>query len=92
MAWTPSQSVTLASLAMASPPMASISATTSSAGVESAPVPSVAPPRSFTTILAPSAAISRACSRPMPRPAPVMIATRPSNEPMCQYLPVACES
>src|SRR5687768_11967608 len=37
---------------------------------------------SFTTTRAPSAANNRACSRPIPRPAPVMIATRPSSAPM----------
>ncbi len=76
-----SKSVTSAPLAMASPPMASISATTSFAGPESDPVPSGPPPRSFTTTLAPSDASIRACSRPMPRPAPVTIATRPSHSP-----------
>src|SRR6202012_5980521 len=35
-----------------------------------------------TTTLAPSLANSSACSRPMPRPAPVMTATRPSNAPI----------
>src|SRR5439155_24400132 len=56
-----------------------ISSTTCWAGDASAPVPSGLPPRSFTTTLAPSAANRSACSRPMPRPAPVMTATRPSN-------------
>ena len=40
------------------------------------------PPRSFTTTAAPSAASSSASARPMPRPAPVTIATLPSNRPM----------
>src|SRR3954470_7470096 len=62
--------------------MALISSTTCCAGVWSPPLPSAAPPRSLTTTLAPSAANSSACSRPMPRPAPVMMATRPSSAPM----------
>ena len=37
------------------------------------------PPTSLTTTLAPSDASIRACSRPMPRPAPVTIATLPSH-------------
>src|SRR5580658_3707724 len=45
----------------------------------SAPEPSMAPPRSFTTTLAPSEAKSNACSRPMPRPPPVMMATLSCN-------------
>ena len=39
------------------------------------------PPRSLTTTLAPCRASSSACPRPIPRPAPVTIATRPSQ--MC---------
>src|SRR2546423_6201026 len=78
----PSQSATLSALAIASPPMALISSTTCWAGVRSSPVPSMAPPRSLTTTLAPSWANKSACSRPMPRPAPVMMATRPSSAPM----------
>jgi hypothetical protein len=73
----PSQSVTSSWLATASPPAATISSTTWVAGEASAPVPSGLPPRSLTTTLAPSAANRRACSRPMPRPAPVTIAIRP---------------
>ena len=56
--------------------------TTRSAGLASAPVPSGLPPRSLTTTLAPSAANSSACSRPMPLPAPVITATRPSSAPI----------
>ena len=41
-----------------------------------------AAPRSLTTTLAPSRASSRAVDLPMPRPAPVTIATRPSRLPM----------
>src|SRR3984893_204165 len=78
----PSQSATLSALARACPPMAVISSTTCWAGVRSSPVPSIAPPRSLTTTLAPSAANNSACSRPMPRPAPVMMATRPSSAPI----------
>ena len=90
-----SKSVTSSWLAMASPPAALISATTSSAGVASEPVPSGDPPRSFTTTLAPSAANKSACSRPIPRPAPVMMATRPSScftsrPPAARLVPAAC--
>src|SRR5262249_28169086 len=66
-------------LAIASPPAARISSTARAAGEGSLPVPSVEAPRSFTTTLAPWVASMRACSRPMPRPAPVTIATRPSH-------------
>ena len=45
------------------------------------PEPSTSPPRSLTTTLAPWLANSSACSRPMPRPAPVMTTTRPSQIP-----------
>ncbi len=60
-------------------PAASISSTTAWAGPVDAPVPSMAPPRSFTTTLAPWAARSIACSRPMPLPAPVTMQIRPSQ-------------
>ena len=63
----------------ASPPAALISATTCSAGDALPPEPSSAPPRSFTTTSAPRFASSSACSRPSPPPAPVTIATLPSN-------------
>src|SRR5262245_41101763 len=79
-----SKSEQLSVCATASPPMATISSTTCCAGARSAPTPWLSPPRSFTTTLAPSAANSRACSRPRPRPAPVMIATRPSSAPICR--------
>src|SRR4051794_23133975 len=82
----PCQSATLSPLTIASPPIASISATTCCAGVASVPVPSLAPPRSLTTTRAPSRANSSACSRPIPRPAPVMIATRPSSDPIGSLL------
>ena len=42
-------------------------------------MPSIEPPRSFTTTLAPWAASSSACSRPMPLPAPVTMQIRPSQ-------------
>ena len=76
-----SKSVMSAPLTTAWPPIASISATTSLAGPGSAPLPSGWAPRSFTTTAAPSLASISACSRPMPRPAPVTIATRPSQIP-----------
>src|SRR5699024_1999428 len=38
--------------------------------------------KSLTTTLAPSAAKASACSRPMPRPAPVTMTTRPSQIPI----------
>src|SRR4051794_434256 len=78
----PSHSATLSALATASPPMALISSTTCWAGVRSSPDPSMAPPRSLMTTLAPSWANSRACSRPIPRPEPVIMATRPSSAPI----------
>ncbi len=71
-----------APLAMAFPPASPISATTSCAGPESWPEPSTAAPRSLTTTEAPSRASSVATDRPIPRPAPVTIATRPSSPAM----------
>src|SRR2546423_6169172 len=82
----PSHSATLSALATASPPIALISSTTCWAGVRSSPDPSMAPPRSLMTTLAPSCANSRACSRPIPRPEPVMMATRPSSAPIAYLL------
>ena len=58
-------------------PAAVISSTTAWAGPASPPLPSRAPPKSFTSTWAPCAASSSACSRPMPRPAPVTMHTRP---------------
>src|SRR5438128_5842253 len=58
-----------------------ISATTLSAISAPRPPPWRSEPRSFTTTLAPSRAKSSACSRPMPPPAPVTIATLPSSRP-----------
>ena len=46
--------------AIAAPPAATISATTAEAGPASAPSPSIEPPRSLTTTLAPRAASSSA--------------------------------
>ncbi len=73
----PSNDDTSASLAAATPPAAVISSTTAWAGPASPPLPSRAPPKSFTSTWAPCAASSSACSRPMPRPAPVTMHTRP---------------
>src|SRR4051794_37423413 len=56
-----------------------MSSTVCIAELGSPPSPCMSPPRSLTTTLAPSLAKSSACSRPMPRPAPVMMATRPSS-------------
>src|SRR5258706_10814718 len=58
------------------------SSTTSIAGLGDPPSPCMSPPRSLTTTLAPSRAYASACSRPMPRPEPVTITTRPSQMPM----------
>ena len=77
----PTQSDTSSPLATAAPPAATISSTTSWAGPVDAPLPSTAPPRSFTTTLAPCSASISACSRPIPRPAPVTMQTRPSHIP-----------
>ena len=82
----PAKSLMSSVLATAWPPAATISSTTCWAGPTSSPVPSMEPPRSFTTMLAPWADSSSACSRPMPRPAPVTMATRPSQ------MPIACST
>src|SRR4029453_4927889 len=75
----PSRSLTEPPLAIASPPAALISATAPSPALLEPPLPSTAPPRSFTTTLAPRRASSSACDRPSPPPAPVTMATFPSN-------------
>ena len=62
-----------------------ISFTTTSDAFASLPVPSRAPPTSLTTMLAPSFAKRSACARPMPLPAPVMIATLPSRSAMTAF-------
>src|SRR4051794_31680398 len=77
----PAQSEMSSVLATASPPMALISSTTCWAGPASWPSPSIEPPRSFTTTFAPCSASISECSRPMPRPAPVTMQTRPSHNP-----------
>ena len=84
----PCQSETSSPFDTASPPMALISSTTSWAGPVDAPVPSISPPRSLTTTLAPCSASIKACSRPMPRPAPVTMHTRPSHIPATAASPV----
>src|SRR4051812_42295181 len=70
---------TSAPSAIAVPPALRISSTTASAGVREPPLPSRAPPKSLTTTFAPRLARPSACARPRPLPAPVTIATRPSN-------------
>src|SRR5271168_3517466 len=57
------------------------SSTTWPAGPSEEPDPSTSAPRSLMTNLAPWLANSSACSRPIPRPAPVMTTTRPSQIP-----------
>src|SRR5690242_12742158 len=79
MAVTCSKFETSAPSAIAVPPAFRISSTTASAGESEPPVPSRAPPKSLTTTLAPRLASPSACARPRPLPAPVTIATRPSN-------------
>src|SRR5882762_5182088 len=64
---------------IAVPPALRISSTTASAGDSDPPLPSRAPPKSLTTTLAPRLANPSACARPRPLPAPVTMATRPSN-------------
>src|SRR3954470_17817 len=78
----PSHNEMSSPLATASPPMPLISCTTCCAGLRSPPVPSTFPPRSLTTTLAPCRANDSACSRPMPRPAPVTMAILPSHSPL----------
>ena len=78
-AW--SSSPTSPKSAMALPPRSLMTATTCSA---SRPLPSpwTELPRSLTTTVAPCAASSRACPRPMPCPAPVTSAILPSSKPV----------
>src|SRR6185437_2709726 len=66
---------TSAPWASASPPAASISPATALAEADGAPPG----PKSLTTTLAPRAASPSAWQRPSPPPAPVTMATRPSN-------------
>src|SRR6478735_5948156 len=79
MAVTCSKFETSAPSAIAVPPALRISSTTASAGDSEPPEPSRAPPKSLTTTLAPRLANPSACARPRPLPAPVTMATRPSN-------------
>src|SRR6202048_2424086 len=79
---------TSAPSAIATPPALRISSTTVSDGVNEPPVPSRAPPKSLTTTLAPRLASPSACARPRPLPAPVTIATRPSNLIAMSGIPV----
>src|SRR5262245_36855111 len=74
--WTCAKSVTDAPLATASPPRTRISSTTRCAAVAEPPRPLTSLPRSLTTTFAPRRARRRACWRPRPAPAPVMMATR----------------
>src|SRR5579862_5823250 len=77
----PSKEPTSSPLAMASPPRDRMMSTTSPAGPVEPPCPSSSAPTSLTTTRAPWRANSRAWARPIPRPAPVMITTRPSQMP-----------
>ena len=86
----PAKSATFSPFVTASPPAALISSTTCCAGVASAPSPASPPPRSLTTTFAPAAASASACERPMPRPAPVTIATFPVRSGMRESL-LLCE-
>ncbi len=70
-----SHSATLSVFATAPPPLALISSTTFCAGPASLPSPETDAPTSFTTTLAPSAAMASAKSRPIPPPAPVTTTT-----------------
>src|SRR5438874_3233959 len=70
---------TSAPSAIAVPSALRISSTTASAGESEPPLPSRVPPKSLTTTFAPRLANPNACARPRPLPAPVTMATRPSN-------------
>src|SRR5277367_4587196 len=73
--------------AIASPPAFLISCTTSCAGPASLPAPSRLAPMSQTTTRAPSCAINSAMPRPMPRAAPVTMATLPETIPGMTLVP-----
>src|SRR5690606_25898145 len=75
----PAKSATFSWLAMAWPPAATISLATASAVLSSVSSPERETLRSLTTTRAPSRASCNAYSRPMPRPAPVTMTTRPSH-------------
>ena len=81
-ALAPSHELTSEALTAASLPSALMISTTSSAGCLSPPSPWREAPTSLTMTLAPSEARRRASSRPIPRPAPVTMATLPSSIPM----------
>src|ERR1700750_982328 len=74
---------------MAVPPALRISSTTVSARGSDPPVPSRAPPKSLTTTFAPRLARPSACARPRPFPAPVTMATRPSNLIVMSWIPLS---
>src|SRR6516162_8517999 len=80
--------------AIASPPAFLISLTTVCAGPASVPAPSRLAPMSHTTTRAPSCANNSAMPRPIPRPAPVTIATLPATifgiakQPLFQLSPL----
>src|ERR1700737_1143314 len=86
-ALTCSKFETSAPSAIATPPALRISSTTVSAGVSDPPGPSRAPPKSLTTTFAPRLANPSACARPRPLPAPVTMATRPSNLIVMSVIP-----
>src|SRR3984885_6547229 len=85
-----SKSATSPLLATAWPPFFVMSSTTCAAGELSCPLPSTDTPRSATTTLAPSLANSRATLAPIPRPAPVTIAVRPSSLLPIGETPLSC--
>src|ERR1700749_2226626 len=74
---------------MALPPLPSMMPTTTSAS-RPPPSPDTDDPRSFTTTVAPWAASSRACARPIPWPAPVTRATLPSSRELMKTLSMLC--
>src|ERR1700722_20278486 len=78
-ACTCSKLETSAPSAIATPPASGTPPPPPPAGVSDPPVPSRPPPKSLTTTLAPRLASPSACARPRPFPAPVTMATRPSN-------------
>src|ERR1700738_2590317 len=86
-ALTCSKFETSAPSAIATPPALRISSTTVSAGVSDPRGPSRAPPKSLTTTFAPLLANPSACARPRPLPAPVTMATRPSNLIVMSVIP-----
>src|SRR5579863_4762944 len=79
MAAPPSGVATVWVSGTATPPRSSICLAVVDAGPSSPPTPLTEPPTSLITTWAPREASRRACSRPRPPPAPVMIATLPSK-------------